>query len=60
MCNNFQCLYYSTFSLEELTSSSGGGPLSILLALLTSTNAMLDLNTHQVALQLAGNLIAGT
>ncbi|XP_052771519.1 huntingtin-like isoform X2 [Mya arenaria] len=50
----------STFSLEELTNSSGGGPLPTVLALLTSTAVTLDLATHQHALQLAGNLIAGS
>ncbi|KAL4231691.1 hypothetical protein ACF0H5_009269 [Mactra antiquata] len=50
----------STFSIDELTSSSGGGPLPMILSLLTSTSVTLDLTTHQMALQLAGNLVAGS
>ncbi|XP_071090376.1 huntingtin-like isoform X1 [Haliotis cracherodii] len=50
----------STFSLEELTSGSGGGPLPVILALLLSSPAALDLSTHQDLIQLAGNLLAGS
>ena len=52
-------LFFSTLSLEELTSGSGGGLLPIILSLLTSSQVTLDLASHQSALQLAGNLIAG-
>ncbi|XP_060568114.1 huntingtin-like isoform X3 [Ruditapes philippinarum] len=50
----------STFSLDELTSSTGGGPLPLILSLLTSSSVTLDLTTHQMVLQLAGNLVAGS
>ncbi|XP_013398873.1 huntingtin [Lingula anatina] len=48
----------SSISVDELTSS-GCGPLSIVLSLLTSSVAALDIAAHQDALQLAGNLFAG-
>ncbi|XP_041368406.1 huntingtin-like isoform X2 [Gigantopelta aegis] len=50
----------STFSLEDLTTGSGGGPVPVILALLVSSPTVLDLSTHQDVLQLAGNLIAGS
>ncbi|XP_053407184.1 huntingtin-like isoform X2 [Mercenaria mercenaria] len=50
----------STFSLDELTSSTGGGPLPLILSLLTSSAVTFDLSTHQMVLQLAGNLVAGS
>ena len=56
---NILTWFSSTFSLEELTNSSGGGPLPTVLALLTGTGLTLDLTSHQQALQVAGNLIAG-
>ncbi|KAL5022595.1 hypothetical protein ScPMuIL_001750 [Solemya velum] len=49
----------STFSLDDLDAGSGGGPLPIVLSLLTSSEVALDLAAHQDALQLAGNLVAG-
>lgn len=49
---------FSTLSLEELTSGSGG-LLPIILSLLTSSQVTLDLSSHQSALRLTGNLIAG-
>ncbi|XP_076466851.1 LOW QUALITY PROTEIN: huntingtin-like [Babylonia areolata] len=50
----------SSMSLEELTAGIGGGPLPVILSLMLSTQATLDLPTHQDMLQLAGNLIAGS
>ncbi|KAK3095770.1 hypothetical protein FSP39_018831 [Pinctada imbricata] len=50
----------SSSSLEELSAGSGGGPLTILLCLLTSTSVSLDLLAHNDALQFAGNLVAGS
>ncbi|KAL8615828.1 hypothetical protein ACOMHN_048536 [Nucella lapillus] len=50
----------SSMSLEELTTGIGGGPLPVILSLMLSTQATLDLSTHQDMLQLAGNLIAGS
>ena len=49
----------SSLSLEELTAGIGGGPLQVILSLMLSTQATLDLSTHQDMLQFAGNLIAG-
>ncbi|XP_070540509.1 huntingtin-like isoform X2 [Ptychodera flava] len=49
----------STVSLEELNTGSGGGVLPLILSLLTSSSLPLDLSTHQDALLLAGNLMAG-
>ncbi|KAH9487495.1 hypothetical protein Btru_075739 [Bulinus truncatus] len=49
----------SASSMDELTSASGGGPLPIVLSLLLSSQAGLELTTHQDLLQLAGNLICG-
>lgn len=55
MCSFF----YSTFSIDEMSSGSGGGPLTIILPLLTSSNVSLDLAAHSDTLQFAGNLVAG-
>ncbi|XP_055860312.1 huntingtin-like [Biomphalaria glabrata] len=49
----------SASSMDELTTASGGGPLPIVLSLLFSSQAGLELTTHQDLLQLAGNLICG-
>ncbi|KAL3864910.1 hypothetical protein ACJMK2_006556 [Sinanodonta woodiana] len=49
----------SSLSLDELNPGSGGGPLPIVLSLLTSSSVSHDIASHQTALQLAGNLIAG-
>ncbi|XP_056004424.1 huntingtin-like isoform X2 [Ostrea edulis] len=49
----------STFSVDEMSAGSGGGPLTIILPLLMSTNVSLDLATHSDTLQFAGNLVAG-
>ena len=45
--------------MEELTSTAGGGPLPIVLSLMLSAQAGLELTTHQDLLQLAGNIVAG-
>lgn len=42
-----------------MSAGSGGGPLTIILPLLMSTNVSLDLATHSDTLQFAGNLVAG-
>lgn len=42
-----------------MSSGSGGGPLTIILPLLTSSNVSLDLAAHSDTLQFAGNLVAG-
>ncbi|RUS73694.1 hypothetical protein EGW08_018541 [Elysia chlorotica] len=49
----------SASSMEELTSTAGGGPLPIVLSLMLSSQAGLELTTHQDLLQLAGNMVAG-
>ncbi|GFO37998.1 huntingtin-like [Plakobranchus ocellatus] len=49
----------SASSMEELTSTAGGGPLPIVLSLMLSSQAGLELTTHQDLLLLAGNMIAG-
>ncbi|KAK3589444.1 hypothetical protein CHS0354_020780 [Potamilus streckersoni] len=49
----------SSLSLDELNPGSGGGPLPIILSLLISSSVSHDIASHQTALQLAGNLIAG-
>ncbi|XP_050396465.2 huntingtin [Patella vulgata] len=50
----------STFSLEELSSSTGGGPLPMVISVLMSSSVALDLSAHQDVLQLTGNLMAGS
>ncbi|CAL1538264.1 unnamed protein product [Lymnaea stagnalis] len=49
----------SASSMDELTSASGGGPLPIVLSLMLSSQAGLELTTHQDLLELAGNLVCG-
>ncbi|XP_033756060.1 huntingtin-like [Pecten maximus] len=49
----------STFSLDEMSGGSGGGPLTIMLSLLTSSLVSLDLSAHHDTLKLAGNLVSG-
>ncbi|XP_005093645.2 huntingtin [Aplysia californica] len=49
----------SASSMDELTAASGGGPLPIVMSLMLSSQAGLELTTHQDLLQLAGNLVAG-
>ncbi|XP_060084449.1 huntingtin-like [Ylistrum balloti] len=49
----------STFSLDEMSGGSGGGPLTIMLSLLTSSLVSLDLTAHHDTLKLAGNLVSG-
>ncbi|ELT98253.1 hypothetical protein CAPTEDRAFT_220329 [Capitella teleta] len=44
---------------EELPSGSAGGPLPIILAILTSSPLAFDFAAHQDALQFAGNLFSG-
>ena len=50
---------FSALSLDELSSGSAGGPLPIILSVLTASPIALDFSAHQDALQLAGNLFAG-
>jgi huntingtin len=49
----------STYSIDEMTTGSGGGLLTIVLSLLTSHLVSLDITAHNDALKLAGNLVAG-
>ncbi|XP_052100645.1 huntingtin-like [Mytilus californianus] len=49
----------STHSIDEMTTGSGGGLLTIVLSLLTSHMVSLDIKAHSDALKLAGNLVAG-
>ena len=49
----------SGVSLDELGSGSGGGPLPVIMAILTSSHISLDLTAHHDALKLAGNVFAG-
>ncbi|XP_067936803.1 huntingtin-like [Watersipora subatra] len=44
---------------DELRQGSGGGPLTLVMSLLTSSSLSLDLTVHQHLLALAGSLIAG-
>ena len=46
--------------MDELTAVGGGGPLPIVMSLMLSTPAGLEITTHNDLLQLAGNLAAGT
>ena len=55
----FYFYFFYFFSMEELTSTAGGGPLPIVLSLMLSSQAGLELTTHQDLLQLAGNMVAG-
>ncbi|ESO95031.1 hypothetical protein LOTGIDRAFT_160793 [Lottia gigantea] len=50
----------STFSLEELSSATGSGPLPMILSILMSSPVGLDISSHQDVLQLTGNLMAGS
>ncbi|XP_061171379.1 huntingtin-like isoform X1 [Saccostrea echinata] len=52
-------VWSGTFSLDEMSAGSGGGALTIILPLLTSSNVSLDLAAHSDTLQFAGNLVAG-
>lgn len=52
-------MFYSTYSIDEMTAGSGGGLLTIVLSLLTSHMVSLDITAHNDALKLAGNLVAG-
>nr|XP_022340193.1 huntingtin-like isoform X2 [Crassostrea virginica] len=49
----------STFSVDEMAAGAGGGPLTIILPLLTSSSVSLDLAAHSDTLQFAGNLVSG-
>ena len=59
VCAHVHSCVNSSMSLEELTAGIGGGPLPVIMSLMLSSQATLDLPTHQDMLQLAGNLIAG-
>lgn len=60
----YTCSAGSTSSATEEISvnvgTSGGGPLSLVLSLLTSSRVTLDLGAQVDLLQLAGNLLAGS
>ena len=49
----------SVMSLDDIPCGSGGGPLGVILALITATPIAFDLGAHHDVLQLAGNLFAG-
>ena len=42
-----------------MAAGAGGGPLTIILPLLTSSSVSLDLAAHSDTLQFAGNLVSG-
>lgn len=46
-------------SMEELRLGSGGGPLNLVISLVTHSPLSLDLSVHQDLLRLAGNLLSG-
>lgn len=52
-------LPFAMSSMDELTSASGGGPLPVVMALMLSSPAGLELTTLQDLMQLAGNLVSG-
>lgn len=45
--------------LDELRVGTGGGPLTLVMSLLTHSPLSLDLGVHQDLLSLAGNLLSG-
>ena len=45
--------------MDGLRLGSGGGPLTLVMSLLTSSSLSLDLSVHKNLLSLAGNLISG-
>ena len=45
--------------MDELRLGSGGGPLTLVMSLLTHSPLSLDLSVHQDLLVLAGNLMSG-